>query len=143
MGFRPKIHHLTFEEFTDSENPENSLFVDVTAPSLAESLIMSAGRQEDEDGQHFMRRCFAYLAPRIRAWNLEDDNGHPIAASVEALMDTDEHVVHALVKRWRRIGEAEPTTSPLGSSSAPASTAGPTGEPSAASMEMEHSIPTS
>lgn len=143
MGYRPKIHRLTFEEFEDTDNPENSLFVDVTAPSVIEVLQMSAGRRDDEDGEGFTRRCLGYLAPRIKRWNAEDENGEPIRPTVENLLHADESMMLAILKRWRHIGEAVPATSPLGDSSEPTSTAGPTSMPSADISEIEHSIPMS
>ncbi len=141
MGFRPNIHHLTFDEFEDPDNPENSLFVDVTRPSVIETIEMTAGRQEGEDGRTFTSRCLSYLAPRIKAWNLEDDDGQPIPRTVEGLLDTEEDVVVAILQRWRGLGEAESAKTPLDESSEPTSTAGPSSVPSAAILEMEQSIP--
>jgi hypothetical protein len=141
MGFRPKVHRLTFKEYEDADNPENSLCVDVTAPSVIEVLQMTAGRRDDEDGEQFTRRCLSYLAPRIKRWNVEDENGEPTPTTVEGLINTDEDVVLAILKRWRSLSETEPAASPLGNSSAPTSTAGPTSVPVAQNLEMEHSIP--
>lgn len=143
MGYRPKVHHLTFEEFEDLDNPENSLFVDVTAPSVIEVLAMSAGRRDDEDGEAFTRRCLGYLAPRIKKWNAENENGEPIARTAEGLLHADETMMLAILKRWRHIGETETVKTPLDASSEPTSTAGPISGPSAAITEMEHSIPMS
>lgn len=142
MGFRPKIHHLTFKEFEDPDNPENSLSVHVTAPSVIEVLEMTAGRRDDENGEAFTRRCLGYLAPRIKAWNVEDDNGEPTPRTVDGLINVDETMMLAILKRWRRIGEPEPAADPLDGSSEPTSTGGPTSVPSA-DLEMERSIPMS
>jgi len=142
MGFRPKVHHLTFEEFEDPENPGDSLFADVVKPSVIETIQMTAGRREDEDSEAFTRRCLGYLAPRIKAWNVEDLEGQPTPRTVEGLLNTEEEVVVAILKKWRQLNEPEPATAPLDGSSETTLTAGPSSGHSAAILEMEHSIPT-
>ena len=43
---------------------------------------------------------FALVGDRMIGWNLEDDDGAPIPATVEALRDQDPALVYAVISAW-------------------------------------------
>lgn len=150
MGFRSPIHTLGMPDYVDEDDPANSLVVKVVAPSAREAADLNAGRRtitaadgttREENQQEFTRRAFAYLAPKIRFWNLEDEDGMPVelpllvanveldhdarlALMVDHLMEQDENIVYAIYHEWRLVSLVKKADTDEGKDSAPTSMSG-------------------
>jgi hypothetical protein len=155
MGYKSPIHPLELSEF-QGENGEDPLIVRVVSPSAREGGDLNAGRrtivekdgtEREENSAEYMLRAMAYLAPKIRYWNLEDDEGRPIPLPrdltwveeldqderakrmVAHLMDQDENVVLAIYHEWRLVGMPKKADTPEGKDSETTSTGGPGASP--------------
>lgn len=155
MGYKSPIHRLDLPEFTAQEPGEEDLVVKVVAPSAKESGDLNAGRrtiveddtEREETSGEYMRRAMAYLAPKIRFWNLEyaDDVPVPlprdvgtewpvgsekrIDAQVDHLMEQDENIVLAIYHAWRLAGMPAKEDTGEGKESETPSTPGPGASP--------------
>ncbi len=159
MGYKSPIHLLELKDFQDGDE---GLVVKVVPPNVRESADMNAGRRRNADdsfaetSEDYSRRAFSYLAPKIRFWNLEDEDGRPIAlprdaretpeGMVDYLYELDENIVLAIYHEWRLVGMPKPKDSDEGKESGAPSENGP-GESSNNGMripdlrELESQIP--
>lgn len=163
MGYRSPIHLLELPDF-QGETPEESLQVKVIAPSAREASDLNAGRREvaesdgatrQETSAEFMLRAMRYLAPKIRFWNLEDEEEQPIRLPREVsgvteeqvahLMEQDENIVLAIYSGWREVGLPKKADTDEGKDSETPSTDGPGASPSNGTpvdlRELESQIP--
>lgn len=171
MGYQSPIHRLELPEFR-GESDEDSLIVKVVSPSAREGGDLNAGRrtivekdgtEREETSPEYMLRAMSYLAPKIRFWNLDDDEGRPVPLPRELtwveeldqderlkrmvghLMDQDENIVLAIYHEWRLAGIPKKADTPEGKDSETLSTDGPgASQPTAQEWdvrELERQIP--
>lgn len=173
MGYKSPIHTLELPDYADPDDPANSLVVRVVAPSAKEAADLNAGRRtitnpdgttREETQQEYTRRAFAYMAPKIRSWNLETEDGRPVLlpqdvasadpdpevrkqAMVDHLMEQDENIVYAIYHEWRLVSLTKKADTEEGKDSDPPSMCGQLESPesdwptSADLLELERSLP--
>lgn len=143
MGYKSPIHTLDLPDH-QGETSEDSLVVKVVAPSAKQSSDLNAGRrtiteadgtERQETSGEYMRRAMSYLAPKIRFWNLEDEDGTPVPLprdvsddvdkQVDHLMEQDENIVLAIYHEWRMAGMPAKEDTEEGKDSETPSTDGP------------------
>jgi hypothetical protein len=134
MGYKRKktIYRLVFED-----EEFDGLEVRAYAPPLSylkRSIDMAAlaGRRSDElspDELALVNGFFTGFSKHLVSWNLEDDDGAPVPATLEGVLDQDIDFVFQIIGAWLdSVGEV---AGPLGQSSS-------AGLPSlAASLPME------
>lgn len=88
-----KIYKLTFDESTEYPGLE----VQVRTLSLGQ-LLDARSRADDEDGTQTMVDRFA---ERLVAWNLCDEDGRPVPATLDGIRDQDDDLVIAVIGRWQ------------------------------------------
>lgn len=98
MGYRPKrkTFNLTFEG--DSEF--DGLQVRTGSPSLGalqEILTLSGSGENDPEAVNTMIELFA---EQLREWNVEDEDGNPVPATIEGLQAQDATFAFSLIKAW-------------------------------------------
>lgn len=173
MGYKVKAQKLDLPDCVDEDNPEDSLVVWAMLPTIGEGATINAGRikvpDEDAEGglreetsEELLRRVFRFMAPKLRSWNLEDDEGRPIplprdlysgntpeaiTKQVEHLYAQDENTILAIWTAWRSAGLPKKADSDEGKASETPSTSGlDASRPSEISQswdvrELERSIP--
>jgi hypothetical protein len=155
MGYRPTLHQLELAEYQTGD-PDTSLTVKVVAPTMLEAGDMNAGKRtlengEQESAEAYLRRCMTYLAPKIKSWNLDTEDGVPVSlpsdaadgvvlglpgspgrdssewknAAVDHLMRQDENIVLAIYHEWRLVSLPKKKDTPEGKDSTTPSTPGP------------------
>jgi hypothetical protein len=147
MGYKSPIHPLELPDF-QGETDEDSLAVSVVAPNVREGASINAGRattlidgkEVEETGEQYTRRVMRYLAPKIRSWNLEEEDGTPVPlprevspgtseealdGQVDHLYEQDENVVLAIYHEWRMVGMPKKAETDEGKDSTTQSTDGP------------------
>lgn len=150
MGFRVKAQQLELPDYADPDNPADSLIVTAILPTVKEGATINAGRikiadPDAEDGfrmetsGELQRRVFTFMAPKLRSWNLETDEGEPVplprelhpghtpealARQVDHLYEQDENVVLAIWMAWRDAGMPKRPESAEGKDSTTPSTPG-------------------
>lgn len=163
MGFKPLIHPLDLPEYA-GEDFEDDLVVKVISPSIKEGQLINAGRREasgddpGETSEDYMRRVFGYLAPKIRFWNLEDEQGNRaalprdvgldepdpakrLALQVDHLYEQDENIVLAVYHAWRMVGLTKKASTDEGKENETPSTPGPDASPQVDLRQLESQIP--
>lgn len=117
MGYKrnPKIYKLVFDETTDYPGLE----VQVKTITMGQLIAMRTGKQDDDkDGTQV---SVELLADRIVSWNLEDENGAPVPATLEAIYEEDDDLILGIINRW---------TDAVSAVRAPLQQSSPSGEPS-------------
>lgn len=165
MGYRPKTHTLELAGY-QSDDPDESLIVKVLAPSVKEGALISGGRlttkvdgkDVEETSEQYARRCFGYMVPKLRFWNLETELGEPVALpcdvaldepdagkrlarQVDHIYDQDENVILAIYGEWRLVGFAKKAGTDEGKESETPSTTGPDASANVDLRELESQIP--
>jgi hypothetical protein len=92
VGYKrnPKIYRLTFDETTDWPGLE----VQVRTLTMGQLVSVWSG----EGGSS--ARTFELFIDRLVGWNLEDEDGHPVPVTREAVEAEDDDMVVAIQKRW-------------------------------------------
>lgn len=165
MGYRPKTHTLELASYQTGD-PDTSLIVKVLAPSVKEGALITAGRatlqvdgkEVEETSEQYARRCFGYMVPKLRFWNLESELGEPVALpcdvaldepdpekrlakQVDHVYDQDENVILAIYHEWRLVGYAKKADTSEGKDSGTPSTDGPDASAEIDTRELESQIP--
>lgn len=165
MGYRPKTHKLELASY-QSGDPDESLIVKVLAPSVKEGAQITGGRltlqvdgkDVEETSEQYARRCFGYMVPKLRFWNLENELGEPVALpcdialderdadkrlarQVDHLCEQDENVILSIYHEWRLVGYAKKADTDEGKDSATPSTTGPDASAEISKQELESQIP--
>lgn len=126
MGFKrnPKIYKLTWDEDTDYPGLE----VQVRTLTMGQVLTMRTGKNDD-NGKDGVQASVELLAERIVSWNLEDETGVPVPATLDAFLAEDDDLILDIINRW---------TDAVSAVRAPLPQSSPSGEPSlVASVPME------
>jgi hypothetical protein len=135
MGFRPQrqLVQLDFSqtefaglEITTRAVPVSTLLGFIELIDQAEALDAKAFKPED---LNVVRELFARFAAVLVSWNVEDDDGQPVPATVDGLTSQDFPFVMSVISTWiTALSQAPP---PLRSASKPG------GPPLEASLPME------
>lgn len=153
MGFKIKPVELELPEYQQEDDPADNLRVFAILPTVNEGATINAGRrtittadgtERSETSEEYQRRVMALMVPKIRSWNLEEEDGTPVpvprelhpghdAAAREAQLDhlyaQDENVVLAIYQAWRLAGLPKKAGSEEGKDSATPSMPGPAASP--------------
>jgi len=124
---RPTIYHLTFEDYPDLE-------VDARSVSIEEYLKIAklADQMTAKPAEDQVQELFGWFAKRLVRWNLEDEDGKPVPATLGGLMGEELPFVFKIVMAW--VNEVVGVSAPL-------RTASGGGASSRAPDPMEASIP--
>jgi hypothetical protein len=112
MGYRPnrKVYVLDFEKHPGLEVRATSIS---TAGFLefAELADKTRGQVNDVDN---IRTLFGQFAEQLRSWNLEDDDGNPIPATLDGLLSQEFDFVFEIIDGWTdiMIGVSTPLAEP-------------------------------
>ena len=135
MGYRrqPTIYRLLFEEYEGLEVMARSVSIDeyLKITKLADKMTTTPGEEQ-------VRELFSWFARRLVSWNLEDEDGTPIPATLQGLLGEELGFATKVVMAWvNKVVRVDPT-SPPGSSPG----ASPP-DPAQASIPMEPVTPES
>ena len=95
MGFRPARAPFKLD-FTGTEYEGLEVTVRPMPMSVMLDVIAAVGSGDLAAGRH-MYATFAYA---LESWNLEDDDGVPVAADLDGLMSQDGRFVAAVISAW-------------------------------------------
>lgn len=97
MGFsrNPRVYNLVFQgEF-------EGLNVQVAGLPVGDFLTLSKLFEDAESGSMTsVERVFQIFGVKLRGWNLEDENGKPVPATVEGMKSQELDLVLAVISHW-------------------------------------------
>lgn len=95
MGYKrnPKIYHLTW-----ADGEYAGLEVNIRSLNMGQLLEAKSGK--GADGKDGLEGTVELLADRIVDWNLEDEDGNPVPATLEAMKGEDDDFVLGIINRW-------------------------------------------
>jgi hypothetical protein len=114
MGYRPKRKTYRLD-FTGTEY--EGLAVTMRGLTVGEELELEELRSQDGGG----RRIFEMMTGLLVEWNVEDDNGQPVPATLDGICTQDSTLVMAILDAAQQAASGVPDPLPNGS---------PSGEPS-------------
>ena len=93
MGYRAprKTFRLVFED-------EDRAGLEVRARSASVGRLLEI---EEKDGAESVRMLFEAFADALEGWNLEDEDGNPVPATLAGLMSLDLDFATDLVAAWK------------------------------------------
>jgi hypothetical protein len=103
MGFRPKRTPFKLD-FSGTEY--EGLEVTVRPVSLSVTMDMVAACATLTPAT--MRQLAATFTYALESWNLEGDDGEPVAADADALLAQDGRFVNAVIAKWIEAMSASP-----------------------------------
>ncbi len=132
-GYRrqPKTYVLRFEAYEGLEVAARSVSVEelLTVLELADKMTGSPNKEQVTD-------LFGWFAKQLIGWNLEDEDGKPVPATLKGLLAQDFDFALALVNAW--VSAISPGKSPPSSGGMPTA---PKGGPPTGPDPLEASIP--
>lgn len=137
MGYRRKSYVLKWPEDHDLHGLEvttKGLPVRELYELVQLSSQLTDGTADVKTTVAVADELFAKFAERLVAWNLEDDDGTPVPATLEGVKDQDMDFMTSLIMTWMdavaSVDNPLPQTSPPGATTA-------TEPPGVASVPME------
>jgi hypothetical protein len=111
-GYRrqPKTYVLKFEDYPGLEIAARSVSIEelLIILELADTMTASPGKKQVEE-------LFGWFAKRLIGWNLEDEDGKPVPATLKGLLGEDFDFGMAVVMAWvQAISPGKSTTSSNG-----------------------------
>ena len=103
MGFRPKRTPFSLD-FSGTEY--EGLEVTVRPVSLSVTMDMVTACVTPTPAT--MRQLAATFTYALESWNLEGDDGEPVAADADSLMSQDGRFVNAVIAKWIEAMSASP-----------------------------------
>lgn len=161
MGYKVKPVELELPEYQNEDDPADNLQVLAILPTVKEGATINAGRgtvtekdgsERDETSEEYQRRVMALMVPKLRGWNLEEEDGTPVPvprelhpghdaaareAQLEHLYAQDENIVLAIYQAWRLAGLPKKADSKEGKDSATQSMTGHDASPPSAEREWD------
>ena len=123
-GYRrvPKTYVLKFEDYPGLEVAARSVSVEelLAVLKLADTLTTSPDEKQ-------MTELFGWFVRRLIGWNLEDEDGKPVPATLKGLLAQDFEFALAMVNAW--VEAISPGKSPPSAGGVPAPTGPPGGMP--------------
>jgi len=95
MGFRPKRTPLKLD-FSGTEYEG----LEITVRPLPQAVMLDIAAACDTWDIVTMRHMAATFTHAVESWNLEDDDGQPVAADADGLLSQDARFVSAVVQKW-------------------------------------------
>jgi hypothetical protein len=95
MGFRPKRAPFKLD-FTGTEYEG----LEVSARPVPMSVMLDVLGSTASGDLSAARHVAATLAYALESWNVEDDDGQPVAADLDGLMSQDARFYDAVLKAW-------------------------------------------
>ncbi|MFJ4682061.1 hypothetical protein [Streptomyces sp. NPDC088789] len=108
MGYRPKRKIITLD-FADTKY--DGLEVKVRGLTVDEELELDDLRSEEGAG----RRLFEMMAGLLYEWNVEDDDGQPVPATLEGVRTQDAAFIHDVLNALQTAGSGVSDPLPEGS----------------------------
>ncbi|MFD5814419.1 hypothetical protein [Streptomyces sp. NPDC127038] len=95
MGFKrnPKIYRLKWEDGDYSG-------LEVSIRSLNMGQLLEAKSGKSASGKDGLEGTVELLADRIVDWNLEDEQGTPVPATLEAMKGEDDDLILDIINKW-------------------------------------------
>lgn len=95
MGFKrnPKIYRLKWED-------GDYAGLEVNIRSLTMGQLIEAKSGKSASGKDGLEGTVELLADRILDWNLEDEDGTPVPATLEAMKGEDDDLILDIINRW-------------------------------------------
>jgi hypothetical protein len=102
MGYNPKrkIYKLVFED-------EEMAGLEVRVRSFSIGTMLEVGELSDLMGRKItpedmprVQKLFSVLAQALVSWNVEDDDGAPVPATLEGLTAQEDTFVFAVLSAW-------------------------------------------
>lgn len=106
-------------KFTFGDGPYEGLSLTLRGLSIREYNQMTGSISDSE--QENLNALTATIAGQLTDWNREDENGQPLAPTLENLRDEEPQLIHAIVAEWNQAMAGVP---------APLDGASPSGPPS-------------
>ena len=94
MGFRPKRTPFKLD-FSGTEYEG----LEITVRPLPMNVMLDMSAAGVEDTAKF-RHVTATLGYALESWNVEDDDGQPVAADVDGLLSQDSRFIAAVIGAW-------------------------------------------
>lgn len=94
-GFRPKRAPFKLD-FSGTEYEG----LQVSARPVPMSVMLDVGAAVASGDASAFRHIAATFAYALESWNVEDDDGHPVAADMDGLMSQDPRFVTAVIRSW-------------------------------------------
>ena len=117
MGYRrqPTVYRLVFQEYEGLEVTARSVSVEELLKITGLANQMTA---KPDDKQ--VEELFGFFASRLVSWNLEDEDGKPVPATLKGLLGEEMGFILKIVQAWVRAitGVSPPLSN--GSSNGPA-----------------------
>lgn len=110
MGYKrnPKVYAIAFGEDTDYPGLE------VQVRTLSLGQLIDVRSRADEDGTKAMVDLFA---ERLVSWNLEDEDGRPVPATLDGIRGEDDDLILAVIRHWQDAMRGVPAPLESGSGS--------------------------
>lgn len=111
MGFKQprKTYDLVFGNDTDYPGLE------VRARTLSLGQLLEVRSQDD--GQDATRKLVGLFAERLVSWNLEDEEGAPVPATLDGIQEQDDDLILAVIGQWQKAMYGVPAPLESGSGS--------------------------
>ena len=95
MGFRPKREPFKLD-FSGTEYEG----LEVTARPVPMSVMLDVLAVVGANEPGSLRQMAVTFAYALDSWNVEDDDGQPVAADLDGLQSQDTALVLAVIKAW-------------------------------------------
>lgn len=135
MGYRrqPTVYRLVFKEYEGLEVTARSVSVEELLKITGVASQMTSRPDDKQVGE-----LFGFFASRLVSWNLEDEDGKPVPATLKGLMGEELGFMLNIIQAWVRAITGVSPPLPPGSSAGAGATKGPDTGPR---DPMETSIP--
>jgi hypothetical protein len=118
VGYRrqPTIYHLTFEDYPGLEVFAKSVSVEeyLAVAKLADAMTSKPGEEQ-------VKELFGWFAKRLVKWNLEEEDGKPVPATLKGLLGEELLFGYRIVMSW--VNQVVGVSAPLRSASGGGGTA--------------------
>jgi hypothetical protein len=117
VGYRrqPTVYKLIFQEYPGLEVTARSVSVEELLKITRVAAQMTA---KPDDKQ--VAELFGWFAKRLVSWNLEDEDGKPVPATLDGLLGEEMGFVLKIIQAWVRAITGVSPPLPNGSSHGPA-----------------------
>lgn len=95
MGFRPKRTPFKLD-FSGTEYEG----LEITVRPVPMTVMLDVAAACAAPDAATMRHVAATFAYALESWNLEDDDGQPVAADPDGLLNQDGRFVNSVIQKW-------------------------------------------
>jgi hypothetical protein len=90
----PTLYKLVFDETTDFPDFE------ITLRSLSIKKFKELESRDGESQNDLVVRTACFIAGQMVSWNREDEDGTPLPATEDSLLDEEPKLIFAIVNKW-------------------------------------------